>query len=388
MVKHRKGIRNKVLLITAVVVFIIAIFGFSIWYEFFDITGLVFYEDEKIERIYHYDSNVYFITEDGKGYIAGNYANTSSRKYRNVESYQHDDLDMPPPVLFLNGTIRAFYPYASQKALFITEENVLYKLSDLEVTKLADSVLYAEHAYQSVNIDIIYYVDTENRLWQIKEDQLPIYMISNVKQVEAYQNSVWVTTDEGDLCEVILNADGYALSETIFQNVVDFDILDTSTRYENGFVSHHEEGLKNPLWNVLTEDGKLYAKGVYNLLGTVYLLSESIPTPFMIEEWTVIGENVEQFSAAEMGTVMRFRDGGCAYYGFDTYCSERSKLEYKKLPIDDVAFVYASELCVQVEDSQGKHYFWGYDYNAMIEYLWKRTDILSNNKPLIFDYPS
>ena len=385
--KHEKilkifGISLGILLV------LISIFAIIIWYEFFDITGLEFYDDTKIERIYHYDSNVYFITEDGKGYLAGNYASTNSRKYRNVESYQHDALNMPPPVLFWDGVIKEFYPYDRQTALFITEEHTLYKLADIDVIKLADSVLYAEHTYQSVNNDMIYYIDTENRLWLIKEEQVPIYIISDVKQIEAYQDSAWVITNDGDLCKVISSDEGYFLSEAIFQNAVDFDIIDTSMRYENEIGFYHEEGLEHQLWNVLTEDGKLYAKGAYNLLGTPYLLSESIPSPITIDQWTVIGENVEQISVAQMGTVMKFQNGGCAYYGFDTHFSAKSKFEYKELPIDDAVFVYASELCVQVEDSQGKHYFWGDETTAMIGYFGVRSDILSNNEPLIFDYPS
>ena len=85
----------------------------SVWFGFYDIVGLELYKDETISDIIPYYDNIYVITEDGYCYVLGGYHNSSSRKYRNSESYHNDKLNTPSPVKVLDEKVLQVIPYGS-----------------------------------------------------------------------------------------------------------------------------------------------------------------------------------------------------------------------------------------------------------------------------------
>ena len=144
----------------------------------------------------------------------------------------------------------------------------------------------------------------------------------------------------------------------MFESVIDFEVLDTSTRYgETGFVFDDEYAIKTPLFNVLTKNGDLYAKGAYNMLCCVHGSGENAH-PFELKEWTLISENVNSFDLAPMGTVYIKNDTSCEYYGFDTKIGAK-EVDYKELVSEGAVSAYTAEdLLVIVKTTENKYYIW------------------------------
>ena len=388
--KHEKilkifGISLGILLSLILLIYIAV--NIFIYYEFVDVSGLSFYKDDEIEIIKTSYERVYFIAEDGKGYVTGDNANSGSRTYRNAEFRKHKDLDMPSPILFWDGEIEALYPVGTS-AHFITSDQTLYRWDqyDFEVKKIAESVVYVDSDVMKLKMDIekTYFIDTDHDLWMIDHENEPIRILSDVKQVQGYYNRIWVIMNDGILYEVLQNEQGYTLSEPIFEDIVEFNVIETATRYKDKFVWDDEEALLNPLMHVLTKDGNLYAKGVYN---SYNVLNEKYLQVHEIKEWKIIGENVSAYSVAPTGTMMKFQDGSCAYYGFNLQRTQYHEMIYQILPIENVKNVYASTFCVQVEDDNGVRYFWGNSNYNTILYEKEGHEDITSDEPLVLDYP-
>ena len=89
-----------------------------------------------------------------------------------------------------------------------------------------------------------------------------------------------------------------------------------------------------------------------------------------------------------MGTVIRYSDGSCAYYGFELRVLAESEFGYIKLPITNSKCVYASKLSVCIKDEDGNYWFWGYfPYNLVIRYYDDVTEprFIFSNPPLFWE---
>lgn len=329
-----------------------------IWYSVFDISGITFYNDEPISQIVPYEDRIYIITQNGNGYMAGNY-NSSSRKYRNSESYHNKKIGIPSPVMFFNGSISEILPYDSNGTLFLSNDNELYDLYDFDVTKIADNVIDAD--VKGTTEKRYYIVDSKLNLYETNEMGASRFISAEITQVRVYRDKIFALFTNGNLCELdaSLTSDNPIVS-TIYENVKTFDICDTSMRYIDGnYVFDDEDAIAAPLLNVLTQKGELYAKGAYSLLPCTRSISVH-PEPYFMENWSLIGENVSEFSLASMGTIIKFNDNTCAYFGFDSNTSKNSNYSfgYKEILLNNVTDVYATSLHVCVKTKEG-FYIWG-----------------------------
>lgn len=354
---------KKLLLILGVLLLICGLFvAVFIWYEFFDVTGLTLYSDEPISDIIPYKGRVYFITEDGYGYVAGDY-NSNSRLYRNSEFHPNEKLGIPSPVKFSDEKIKLLLPF-TKGALFITENNELYKLKDISSEIVCNNIVYADKAAES-----IYAIDIVGDLYSIDEQNQKTFLSSNIKQVKAYRNRIFVLLEDGSLCELTKSENSdCVISDPIFEGVKEFDVLDTSVRFDGEkFIYDDQEAINTPLFNVLTNENELYIKGFYNLLCCTRLAS-AFPSPAQFEDWTLISEDVSEFAMAPMGTVFKQNDSSCAYYGFDTDMRGGTVFEvgYKNLLRDGCVGVKTSnDICIYVKAENNKYYMWG-DWSTLL----------------------
>ena len=352
-------------LLVLTIAFILFVVGF-IWYKFYDITGLTLYNDEPISEIIPFDDRFYFITEDGEGYVAGGYAHSSSRIYLNSQSYENEKLGIPSPVKFSDEKIEKLYAY-SDRALFITESKDLYRAFDEKSEYICSDIIYADHATWRADT-VIYAIDTSNTLYSISEQGEKVFLCDNVKIVKAYRERIFVLRTNGVFCELIkTEAGSYEFSNPIFENVAAFDVMDTSTRFDGvKFIFDDEKAINTPLFNVLTENGDLYVKGVYNLLCCTRASSE-FPEPFELEEWTLISDNVNSFDLAPMGTIFIKNDTSCAYYGFDVDIrpDEGFEVKHRELFSEGAVSAYtADDVFVIVKTSENKYFIWSGMFNV------------------------
>ena len=363
MMKASKMILFSAVGLISLIILIAAIF---VWYNFFDISPLDLYKNQTIHQIYVYSDCVYLVDDDGKGYISGGFNGDLSsmksdknvyRAYLNTENRLNKKTNLPSPILFFDGQIKKIFPYSSKKALFITEQNELYSVYGLTTEKIADEIVFAEY---DTTKSVVYAIDENAELSLIKDgNKTPI--LSGVKSAVTYNGRLFVLLVDGNLYEVVENNGAYEISDPIFQNVKDFDVVDTSARYYDKWVSDDAEALENPLFNVLTNDGVLYAKGYYNITECGTVGFAPYPAPVFLSDWTIIGNNVDSFSCSAMGTIMKFKDKTCSYYGYDTVLSRDPYFGSITLDIDNVENVIADKLSVCVIDSSGKCYIWGDD---------------------------
>lgn len=394
MNKYNKYKVGKILLIVlatlgALICLIPIALGIFLYIELVDVSGISFYKDAEIKQIQTEDEMAYFITEDGKGYVTSYNIYSTSRTYRNAEFYSHYALDIPSPVLFWDGEIEVLEP-TGDGTYFITSDKTLYRWSSyyFEVEKIAESVIDIDFDFMKTTqkVQKVYFIDVDYNLWMIDHENAPVHILSDVRQVQGYHNRIWVVMNDGVLYEALENEQGYTLSEPIFEDVVTFDVVATAQRSHQGQVFFYdEESLLKPLMNVLTEDGTLYAKGAYN---SCHIWNAEYLQVYEIDEWEIIGENVSDYSVARMGTVMAFRDGTCAYYGFNLQAAAFHEMLYQTLPITNVKNVYASKFCVQVEDENKTRYFWGDSNCNVLLYKKEGHDDITSDEPLIIDYPS
>lgn len=345
-----------------------------IWYNFYDVTGLTLYEDEVISDIVPYYDRIYVITENGNGYVAGDY-DSSSRKYRNSESYSSDKLGTPTPVRFYDGVITKINPY-SGGAVFINSNAEVFDFDDFNAHKIHDAASYAirasyEHGrkfFGKDNEEFYYIIDTEGTLYAIDGKGKMKEIFRDVSSVDYYLDTIFVLFKNGNLDQYCIENDGtIKFEKKVFENAYSFDVEDTSLRYDGSkFVFDDEEAKNTPLINVLTIEGDLYAIGAYNLLCCTRSIS-SYPSPKIIGEWTLVAKDIESFSLAPMGTAIKFKNGTVGYYGFDTDNSIDSKFEfgYIQLNLTNAIDVHASDVQILVKTDQS-FYIWGYSliYNV------------------------
>lgn len=364
MMKASKMILFSAVGLISLIILIAAIF---VWYNFFDISPLDLYKNQTIHQIYVYSDCIYLVDEDGKGYVSGGFnADLSSMKsdknvyrgYLNTENRLNKKTNLPYPILFFDGQIKQMFPYSSMKSLFITEQNELYSVDCLTVKKIANEVVFAEY---DITKSVVYVID-ENATISLINGGNKTGIASGVKSVVTYNGRAFVLLVDGNLCEIIEKDGVSEISAPIFQNVKDFDVVNTSARYYDKWVFDDAEALENPLFNVLTNDGKLYAKGYYNITECGTVGFAPYPAPVLLSDWTIIGTDVDTFSCSAMGTIMKFKDKTCSYYGYDTVLSRDPYFGSITLDIDNVEKVIIDKLSVCVIDSSGNCYIWGDDF--------------------------
>ena len=358
MNKSKNGIRTFLIFAVSVILFALVVVLYVVWYQTFDVTGLTFYQNEPIEKIFLVDDRVYLITENGNGYVAGNYSSSKDRKYRNSEFRINDKLGTPSPVLFFDGNIVDIIACNYGNILFVDDKNVLYELNDFTVKKICEDVLQAT---KSNTTEKIYFVDKLGRLFSSSERDY--CLASNVKMVKAYRETLFVLFNDGNLCKLT----GNNCSETIFTNVKSFDVVDTSERIFDGenVVADYLPAIENPLFNVLTNDGELYARGYYNLIYK-RLTNSSKHAPYVLEDWTIIGEDVVDYSLAGMGSLMILNDSTCKYFGFDTSFEEGSKVSERVFDDTDVISVCETDCAVCYQTDEG-FYFLGNELSLFFD---------------------
>ena len=382
----------KIIFVTALtlMVLLILIAAFIFWYAFYDVSGLDLYKDEPISEIIPCGKRVYLITEDGHGYVMGGYDPDSSRMYLNSEFHKNEKLGIVvSPVRFTDEKIKQLFPY-SDRVLFITDSNNLYLAIDENSEYLCENIIYADHATWRAD-EIIYAVDTSNNLYSISKQRESVLLCNNVEIVKAYRDRVFVLCTNGDLCELQkTNSNEYILSEPLYKNVADFDVLDTSTRHDGEKLVYDDAtAINTPLFNVLTENGELYVKGFYNLLCCSRGLGES-PEPVEYKEWSLISENVSSFDLSYMGTVFVRKDTSCAYYGLvkvsQVYNSYEVVLE-ELFNDGAVSACTSKDNCIYVKTNENKYYMWGSWATISFVYYSENDALLQGNYNIVSGQP-
>ena len=363
-----------IIFVFILVLILLALFGF-VWYHFFDVSHLTLYSGENINDIIIHFEKVYVITDDGKAYVAGGYSDSEVREYQNSELTKNKWLKgNPSPVLFFDGVVKTIFPCEDGSIMFTDNSNNLYVLQEVYAQKIANNIIYS--AKSKVTGDI-YAVDESHNLIVIGNGEP---LLSGVSIVKTCGNKIFVLLDNGDLCEY--TKDG--LSVPIFSSVRCFEVVDTSEVVFDGskFILNDTETAENPLINVLTFNGELYAKGSYNLIYESYMNNQN-HLPNKISEWTLIGNDVNDFSLAGMGTIMVFKDKSCAYFGFDTTYAEGSEMQYRYFDITNVEGVCATNCHVLIKTSN-KFYFLGNQFRLFFGRMSDEHHIITGN-PYILD---
>jgi hypothetical protein len=265
-------------------------------------------------------------------------------------------------------------------ALLITEDGSLIDFSDFEFKTISNKVIYAikPHQYNDSLEDFgeqhaeIFWGDAEEDIYYIIDENYVLYasngkekikeLASDVVQVDFYTDTLFVLSKNGDLNQYYISNDGtLSHKDKVFENVKAFDVEYTALRFDGTKLLFDDEvGKQTPLINVLTNDDELYVIGAYNLLCCTGSIMAH-PEPHIIDEWTLIAEDVESFSLAQMGTAIKFKNNTAGYYGFDTDNSYNSefKFGYMDLELENVINVYASDVQVAVQTEEA-FYAWGY----------------------------
>lgn len=379
--------RKIIIFIIIVLLVLITLFASLVWLFFYDIHGLMLYNNEAIREVCFNEDCFFFITDDGYGYVAGNYSESSSRKYRNLSRQVDSELEIPSPVRFFDDKVLSIMPNESGcSAFFITSKYELYKLTDFAVTKIADNVKYVEQVAWTDSMQSLFLIDASKALIYMDNGEFS-HIASDIKQVQVCGARAYALRDSGDLVELAKDdVGGWIIGEDILMsNVVCFDIYQTSKRYIDGKITETESSLDTPLINALTSDGVLYARGAYNILECgINLNWDTYPQPHILEDWTMIGAEVSDYSCAEMGTVILFKDGRCAYYGYNTDYDSNTipEFEYVELSVGDAVNVYCEQMFVCLIDYQGVAYIWGKNHgNVFTHYDGEGYDIFKD-KPL------
>lgn len=372
----------KKILVTIGIISILLILGFfvtigcTIWYEFFDTGDLVFYDGENIEKIIPSENGFfYMITESGKLYGFGGHDDTVNREYRNTEFTEDEKLGIPRPVLISDEMVREVIVLSGFYSLFITEENELYEFNDFEISRVASDVITA---YRSFKIDGIFVIDKEQNLSLVRDDN-KIQLYQGVRSIKGFGEHLFAILDNGDLCELsyIQANDTIVVAETLISDVKEFAVIDTPHKYENGKIAFEsEEGKRTYILNALLSNGSLYVKGTYNALRLIH--SFETPPIKTFENWTLIFENVSSFSTSEIGTTVSFKDGGVAYYGFETIHYGDVAFEYKELISNERTLVFSCGRVIVV-CTDTRVMFWGgrftipFDYSSEEHYVFTGT---------------
>lgn len=366
-----KNFFKKTLIAVCVLFLILAILvSCYIWYFFYDVSGLKLYKNEPIRDIVISYGRVYLITDNGNGYVGGEYNRSDNRKYRNALGYTRKALNnAAAPVLFFDGQIKRIFPDKQdfQRIYFTDEQDNLYELYDFNVTKKCEKIIYATRVH---DFDLTYAIDTDNRLVIVEEDCR--VLLQNVTMVEVFRSKIYVLLQNGDLCEF----KGGELSSPIFSSVQKFDVIDVSFPRpdDNDPVLNDSEVTANSIFNVLTTDGSLYAKGTYNPEYSS-VLNGRRHEPYVLEDWTLLGTNVVDFSLAGMGTVFMYSDN-CAYYGFDSSSDEKLEFGLKILNIKDPEAICATSRHICIENDDG-FYFMGNMFELFFDRMSEEHNIIT-----------
>ena len=336
-----------------------------------NVSGLDFYENEKIVSLYQsYDNpSVYFTTENDRVYVFGGYNHSNRPNYDNVEGRKRNEkLGVWEPVLLFEGSVKALVPTYRVGALIITDSNELYRADLNDETFICGN---AVDVFESENH--LFVIDTNGDLREIENGNSTI-ITSNVKEVNFCNGQLYILKNSGDLVRVPYSESGISGTEDLlYSNVKSFGVRATNTRYtEEGGYYFDEDAKRTPIINVLTNEGKLYAKGVYSLYEPYYISYSSLPGYVLpasplheFSEWELIAEDVDSFSLSERGTIMKLKTGEAAYYGYDTDVvagTDQIDFAYKQLTDTSVSLVTASVFGISLICTDGTIMAWGDDY--------------------------
>lgn len=377
MNKKTSSFLTDLLLATVALVVFGALICTIFWHEFINTGNLVFYKDEKIEKLVPGNERMYFITESG-GYVAGGYHFTDDTRYMNVQRHKHKELKIPTPVKFFEGEIKEITPYRWRSAFFVTNTNVLYKLNDLEVTKISDSIAYA---YESNSSDV-YMIDINHVLYK-HTDAGNERLLENVKAFKTYNSSAYehdqsfalTVNDELYKVKYDKETEKYILDELLLSNVKSFDVKDISYEFRG---SAPEDAYNKPIINALTNNGELYVKGIYNSRYCGY--GGDSPNYYITyDSWTLIGEKVSSFSLSEFGTGILFENEKCAYFGYEI-CGPSNELRtFNRIEfaVNNAYDVFVTSNNLSIFGKDGYCYFYGvsFDNIFMLEHFQENEEI-------------
>ena len=322
---------------------------FIIWNQFFDVTGLRFYDGEPVSSVVLGSYRAFYvITDNGYGYVGGGYHGSKSRRYRNTEFHENEIFGTSEIVRFSKKNIKSIISseYLWDKPLFITEDNSLYFLEDLDTTFLASNVISAQFDHKFA----IYAVGTDGSLFTFTvDDTTPnVLLASGIQYVDTYFDEIYVLTESGDVCRVICKNGQYVLTEALFSNVKKFDIVPFPVADHKGF--GEKPDAQKSIINVLTNDNELYIKGNY------------YPEWYKDNtEWRLQSTNVVDFAAGLYGTVFTVTDNKCKYIGYDPYAKSKDAFGEREFPHDGKNGISVSRACLCIVDSNNVMYLYGGD---------------------------
>lgn len=379
--------KDKKIFVVISLVFVVAIIicCVCLWFEFYHIGDLILYKYETIDRIYTSSDVMYFITSDGYGYVSGGWASSDNRDYINTEGRILKGTNLSTPVRIFDQKVRELSPYDGG-VLIITEQNELFSATDNCIVKCADNV---NTAIYRQNTKQIFVIDQENNLSILCEDGCFNILKQNVKQILSYNNQLYVLNLFGDLSVIILDEDANILSEEqIYSDVKLFDVNNASSRFEDGKIVDSDLSLNydNALFVVLLTSNQLYCRGIYHPFMEHRDLVGQYPDIITIEDWTLIGEDIVEFSSSAMATIMIDKTGEIRYYGFDT--TRDTWLGFIELDIEDVQSVVCENSYVCVKTNSQKWLFWGDSWTNQFCAVNNNDRVISSiykDAPSIFD---
>lgn len=368
---------KKFFVVLTIFVLLLSFTGCSVWRDFYDVTGLTLYKNQKIVEMIPSIDRYYLITEDGSGYMMGGYDFSHNQKYRNSESYSNRKLGTYcTPVMFYEDRISQAWVYSNLGLLFVNEHGSLYDLHDMDVNFVCENVKRAWKYDNSSDylLDCKYgdylIIDYQNQLFSFKSTGEKTILLDDVIDVRTVLSTLYVLFQDGSLCEFSNFKNGVKREDgkLLFENVNSFDI---ATDFDGCAFQRSWpidiSGLANAPINVLTNEGQLYLKGTYDL-NEVPNISYSIdPEPKDFDQWTLIGENVVQFSISKIGTLMLLDNSECFYYGFDNYAWQDEKLEfgYKQIDLEDILAISSSTQTMIIE-CVDSFYIWSGNCNMVL----------------------
>ena len=336
------------ILFTTALALIVGGLGCAFWFFFFDTGSYERYNNEPIREMKASDEQVYFVTEEGDGYLFGGYRHSQNRQYSNNHLRAFNKMRAPYPLKFYDGNIQYIYPSDVHDCLFITDDGVLYLMSDAEISEIAQGV---SHASKTEYNSKICYVTVDGALKIIDNDNHTTLIDSGVKDARVFLDDVYVLWETGDLDKYILSGNECIFSQRILDNVQEVEVESTNVFHPYGHVA---------IVNILQNNGNLYAIGTYGLQGQADSYRYSTPNQ-SYDELTLIGENVTDFSLENSGTIMQLVDGSAKYLGFDTggYTDKAAKFGEKDIGISNVKTACILERMVFCVDSDNIMYIWG-----------------------------
>ncbi|MBO5416245.1 MAG: hypothetical protein J6A83_06410 [Clostridia bacterium] len=336
--------------IVCIIVFIALIVSFAayIWVDFYYTGNLEFYNFEEINTMYAQGDRTYFITATGYGYVFGDWSGSDYRYYRNAESKKLGDTQWAAPVKISDMKLSRIIP-CKLGAFLITEHGELFCATDNQILKYPISnvvdVVFHEKSQQ------LLYVSADNTLYCLDCNNASYPLRNEISQIILCKNQIFYLDIYGNLFSGNWNSQDILIEneKLLYDNVSLFDVED------NG-VFNAPFNFDTALLTVLTDNGDLYCKGLYHpSIGYQYLTD--YPPTVKLEDWTLLGSNIVNFSTSAMGTVMLHKDGCVSYYGYDTTCDRW--IGKKDFTIDDAVFVLSENGYICVKQKSGRWLFWG-----------------------------